>query len=532
MSSYFLTLAMTSPGRQLAFRRAVVFHVLLSAVLGWLALTIAPKYLTFFGDALLVVGIVEGAALVGWRLAQLPKSQALEFLLVSPLRPRNVFLSEALVGLGRLALVTMCGLPVLLLLTAERRLYLSDLPAMLLMPWLWGAIAGLGLTVWAYERRGVRRWGERVGLLLILVYLVVGVLAAERLQVWLASLPSGAGEFFFRIVGFVFNYNPFGVLENWMSPKRDPALALERMVTVAAGSVLLLAALLTRGALRLKGHFHDRHYTPATDRRRSEVGAIGDRPLSWWAVRRVMEYSGRSNLWMAGGFGVVYAAYVVLGDRWPAWMGQMVFQIFEHLGGVPALTAGMAVLAAVPAAFQYGLWDASRQDRCKRLELLLLTRLDGTDYWKAAAAAAWRRGRGYFFVAVILWSALGIAGRATVPQVLAAAATGGLLWTFSFALGFRAFSRGVHANGLGMLLTIGLPLLAIVLIRSHIPVVASLLPVGAVYEALTGGPTLLWLAGPVLTAGLTLAVARSARRHCDAELRAWYDRNQGIKVLD
>ena len=39
------------------------------------------------GNVLLVLGIVEGALLIGWRLAQLPKSQALEFLLVSPLRP-------------------------------------------------------------------------------------------------------------------------------------------------------------------------------------------------------------------------------------------------------------------------------------------------------------------------------------------------------------------------------------------------------------------------------------------------------------
>ena len=47
----------------------------------------------------------------GWRLTQIPKSQALEFLLVSPLRPRRLFLAEALVGLTRLALVTLSGLP-------------------------------------------------------------------------------------------------------------------------------------------------------------------------------------------------------------------------------------------------------------------------------------------------------------------------------------------------------------------------------------------------------------------------------------
>jgi hypothetical protein len=321
-------------------------------------------------------------------------------------------------------------------------------------------------------------------------------------------------------------------LENWLSPRRDPAIALERLLLVSAASSMLGVVLLARGAFRMKAHFHDRHYSPAANHSRAAENSIGDRPLSWWAVRRVLEYSGRANIWLAGGFGLVYAAYILLGDAWPAWMGTMVFQIFDRLGGVPALAAALVVLAAVPAAFQYGLWDASRQERCKRLELLLLTELDGTDYWLAAAAAAWRRGRGYFLVALILWAALGLAGRATINQVLAAAAAGTLLWAFSFAVGFRAFSRGVHSNGLGMILTIGLPLLAVVLTRANVPVLSSLLPVGAVYEAATAQPNWLWLTGPLLTAAITLIVSRRAQRNCDRELRAWFDHNQGLKLLD
>jgi hypothetical protein len=34
------------------------------------------------GHILLVAGVVEGATLIGWRLTQLPRSQALDFLLV------------------------------------------------------------------------------------------------------------------------------------------------------------------------------------------------------------------------------------------------------------------------------------------------------------------------------------------------------------------------------------------------------------------------------------------------------------------
>jgi hypothetical protein len=238
------------------------------------------------------------------------------------------------------------------------------------------------------------------------------------------------------------------------------------------------------------------------------------------------------NIWLAGGFGLIYAAYILLGDAWPVWMGRMVFQIFEHLGGVPVLSTGLIVLAAVPAAFQYGLWDASTQDRCKRLELLLLTELDGTDFWLAAAAAAWRRGRGYFLVAIVLLLALGLSGRATLLQVAAAIAAGTLLWTFSFAVGFRAFSRGMHANGLGSFLTLGLPILAGVLIQLRIPVLSSLVPPGAVYLAQTSEPSWLWLPGPVMIGLATLAITRSVRNRCERELRLWFDRNQGRKALD
>jgi hypothetical protein len=533
MSLPFLTLAMTAPNRQRSFRRAAVFHLVAISAMAWMALNFPPRFLPIFGDGILLVGIIEGASLIGWRLVQLPKSQALEFLLVSPLKPQRVLLAEALAGFGRFALITFSGLPILTLLVWYGRLAASDLPALILMPLLWGAIAGVGLTVWAYERLGIRRWGERATLILIVIYLIIGVLAAERLQAWLTVLPAHAAESVQLAVLYAIHYNPFGAMENWLAPHPQfPDRVVQRLLIVAGGSLILLVLLLTRAAVRLKGHFHDRHYRPFEERARGRFGGIGERPLSWWAVRRVMEYSGRMNMWLAGGFGLVYAAYIVMGDAWPAWLGRLVFQIFESIGGAPALATGLVVLAAVPAAFQYGLWDASTQDRCKRLELLLLTELDGTDYWAAAAAAAWRRGRGYFLVALILWLALGLSGRASAAQVVAALAAGVLLWGLSFALGFRAFSRGVHASNLGTLLTIGFPLLAAILVRSGLPILSSLIPVGAVYQALTGSPSWQWLPGPLLTASITLVIAHSARAHCDRELRLWYDKNQGVKVLD
>src|SRR5262245_24122609 len=110
----FLTLAAVSPGRQWAFRRLVVAHLLALASGLWTVHRMPPLAgATPLGCLLVTAGVVEGAILIGWRLTQLPKSQALEFLLVTPLRSGHVLLGEAVAGLGRLALVTLSGLPVL-----------------------------------------------------------------------------------------------------------------------------------------------------------------------------------------------------------------------------------------------------------------------------------------------------------------------------------------------------------------------------------------------------------------------------------
>jgi len=526
----FLALAAQSPGRQQAFRLAVVVH--LAVLAGGVGMTVReppgrpPLALAMM---LLVAGIVEGAGLLGWRLTQLPKSQALEFLLVTPQRPGRVLLAETVVGLGRLGLVTLSGLPVLGLLVALGRLDPLDLAVLLVMPFTWGAVTGLGLTVWAYEPLRVRRWGERVVIGLVVLQLGIGILAGEHLRSWINLLPDSLGRAVFFGFGAFHAYNPFAVLSYWL--KEEPATAWQRVVGLEVAAVAGIVILIIRAAWRLQGHFHDLHYQPAVDRSAKRRSRLADRPLSWWAVRRVSRYSGRINLWLAGGFGVLYALHTVAGPRWPAWLGRQIFQICDQTGGLPALATALVVLAAVPAAFQYGLWDANAHERCRRLELLLLTGLRGQDYWEAAAAAAWRRGRGYFAVAVLLWAAAGIAGQLTWTQTLAAAAAGVLLWAPYFAVGFRAFTRGFQANGLGMLLTIGLPLLACGLHQTSQPLLAGLTPPGFVHAAGAGTPDVIWLVGPMLAGVVALMVARVALGRCDLDLRAWYERHHGRKVI-
>jgi hypothetical protein len=522
---------MVAPARQRGFRLAAAAHLVLVSFLA-LALLRDSSFFALAAQTLLIAGIVEGAVLIGWRLTQLPKSQSLEFLLVSPLHPKRVFRAEAIVGIARVVLVSLCGLPLLAILVLAGRIGLDDLVVLLAMPFLWAIVSGLGVTVWAYESPAVRRGCEFFGLFAVLLYLVVGVLAGENLVRWVAELPETARFWIMELYGWMHTYNPFAVLQFWSQTLRPVELAAQRILAVNLVGFAVAVAFAARGAARLRGHFHDRHYRPIVEKFRRDSSGPGDRPLSWWAVRRVMQYSGRVNIWLAGGFGIVYAAYTIAGVHWPPWMGRLIFQMVESFGGIPVVTAGLVVLAAVPASFQYGLWDSSVPDRCRRLELLLLTKLDGADYWAASAAAAWRRGRGYCTVALILWIAPLLGGKATLAAVLTAASAGVLVWCLYFALGFWSFARGRQANGFGSLLTLIVPLAAVLLARADLPQVAALVPPGSVWFLLRYGPTKMGLLAAILIGAAALALGMSVRRTCERDLRQWYDQNHGLRAAD
>jgi hypothetical protein len=524
----FFAQAGQSPTRQFSFRRTVAVH-LFTVGCGVYAAARQPMRQgnEILGNLLLVAGIVEGAMLVGWRLGQMPKSQALEFLLVSPLRPFWLFVAEAAVGITFLALVTLSGLPVLMLLMADGRLHPLDPLVLSVMPFTWGAVTGLGLAVWAYEPARVRRWGEFISMLGILIYLLVGVLAGENLRHWVNVLPEGLAVSVLRGFRGMHTHNPFGIMRDWMTTPIDNVW--ERAAWIQGLGVLIAVCLLLRAAARLQPHFHKLHYQPAADVRHAQRTPVGERPLAWWAVKRVTRYSGRINLYLAWGFGAAYATFLLAGPHWPAWMGKRVFEICEANGGVAGLVSGLVILAAVPAAFQYGLWDSNAQDRCRRLELLLLTRLEARDYWEAASAAAWRRGKGYLGVALVLSLAGLAAGRTRLPEALAAGGAAAILWALYFALGFRGFARGGQANGVGILLTVGLPFAAYALSTLGMAGFAGLLPPGMVHGAYRG-PGLVWLAGPLAMALLSLAIARHSLRTGDRDLRRWYDLHHGQKV--
>ena len=125
-----------------------------------------------------------------------------------------------------------------------------------------------------------------------------------------------------------------------------------------------------------------------------------------------------------------------------------------------------------------------------------------------------------------------MAGQATPAQAAGALAAGIVLWAFYFALGFRAFSRGMQANGLGSLLTLGLPALTYVLYKAGVPAAGMFLPPGSIYSALAEPLSLLWIGGPLLLGTAALITSRHALAHCDGELRRWYDLNHGRMAVE
>ncbi len=522
----FFTLAAVSPTRQNSLRTLAVAHVLgIAALVASAHFTRTLRSPLALGNLLLIAGVIEGALLVGWRLAQLPKSQALEFLLVSPLHPSRVFLGEAAVGLARLALVTLAGLPLLCYLIGVGMLVPEDLLTLVALPLVWGAFTGLGLTAWAYESVEFRRWGERIVIAGILFYLLVGVLAAEHLPLWLGVFPRPIAIAFYSAFFGFHEYNPFGIVRHML--ESAPGQADARVVWGILMGLVLAGLCLARATWRMLDHFRDTHYRPL--RLEEDVGraAVGDWPLTWWAVKRVSKYSGRINLWLAGGFALLFAAYTLAGDRWPAWLGSSVFQIFERLGGIPMLTTALVLLAAVPAAFQYGLWDHSDADRVRRLELLLLTGLGASSYWDAAFQAAWKRGRGYFAIALVLWASAYFAGQMTEIEVVAALSAGVILWGLYFALGFQAFSRGKQANLLGLTLTLVLPAATAIAARQGFADLAVFLPPGGLFFK-PDSPA--WVTGVIVAGGVTMFLIHHGLTHCDHQLRRWYDLNHGARA--
>lgn len=518
-----------SVNRQSAFRWLLAMHL---TIIGGTAVFGAALQLTNYsetiGFSVLIAGIVEGAIVVGWRLTQLPKSRSLEPMLLSPVPAPRIMIGEQLVGLTLLVNLCTSSAPVILGLVVLGLLDRREAAAYLMMALTWGCVTGFGLVWWAYEPAHVRRVGERVCLIGILIYLVVFGLAGEHLFRWLAALPLDIGVIVHRtILGFDEN-NPFGLVHQ-IAAGGKPGLAT-RMVLLEIAGVVLTLAFLARSAWRLKGHYVERHYRISQEERVAERHAIDEHPLSWWADLRVSEYPGRINLWLALCVSALYATFLLFGNYWPKWLGTNLFRVFELIGGVPGFVTVLMLLSAVPAAYQYGLWDSSIPERCRRLELFLMTQLGPVDYLRASWSAAWRRGRGYLAAAVLLWVASVGAHRFTPLSAMLAALAGMSVVLLYFAVGFRNFARSQASTAMGFLLTVGLPLLTWALGAGGLGFLAACLPPGVVYYATVGAHSPAMVLS-VIAANVVIAswLLRRALLLFDVELRGWYDQHHGAR---
>ena len=82
------------------------------------------------------------------------------------------------------------------------------------------------------------------------------------------------------------------------------------------------------------------------------------------------------------------------------------------------------------------------------------------------------------------------------------------------------------------LVTLGLPALLFGLRAADLEAAANLVPTGLSYTPVRDGVTGAWAVGLVLTGATAAVLTRRGLAHCEADLRLWYDRNQGRKSVE
>ncbi|MEZ6072745.1 MAG: hypothetical protein R3C10_21400 [Pirellulales bacterium] len=486
----------------------------------------------------LLVGIVVGGCLVGWRLAQLPKSRALEFTLVAPGSDWEFVGAEVLVAAVRTVVVLSAPLPLLVMLASMGWFDARQATTIYAVPIAAGTLAGLGLAVVAYEPMWVRKSLERLLLATIVLYLVCCGLFGAAFVPWLSrqwhqwQLASGMFSTSLAVLG---QLNPFRLTEEVGS---DPSsVTWFRAGAVVSFLLALSAACACRLVRRLRPHHYEENYDRQFDRRAYQQ-AVGDRPLSWWTARRVSRFKGNVNLYLAWATVGLYSSWLVLADRWPPWLATQLLWMIESFGGGAILAAAAVQLAVVPTAFLNGLWDSNEQQRARRLELLLVTPLGARQYLWASVTAAWCRGRGYVLAALVLWAAALHAGRISSADVITLCAVSAVYMLLSFSVMFRFFARTDSDHDVtvrGIFWSVGLPLLTAAVYQSGATAMLAASPLGAIYllslpaaarEQLLGAEApgvmhVVWAAQAFYLC-LSVVLLRRALASFDHEIREWF----------
>jgi len=489
-----------------------------------------------------LLAVVCGGFLTAWRVTQLPKSRTYEFNLLTPSSDWELLAGELVAGMCRTAVVTLATAPLLAALWGVGWIAGAGCLALLIVPLAAGWLSGLLMAVVAFEPLWFRRLVERIVLMVVLVYLIVfgllGHFCMPKIIVWWSGL-TGTPAATFAQVGATTRYlNPFRLL-GAVSHDPDSGLAL-RLIVVTAVLVLVGLLCFVRLVVRLRAHYEEENYIRPADHRRS-VRAIGQNPLAWWTWRRVSQFRGHINLYLTWTTLVLYAAWMLLEDRWPPWLAMSQLQMIHRLGGEAMLSVAALQLAVVPMAFLNGLWDSNSQQRVQRLELLLITPLGGRQFLQASAVAAWTRGKGYALGAIVIWSASVIAGRIHWFEAAAILLLGSCYLLLCFAVAFRNFARVESDQSVtvrGLVWSIGMPLLTFALFQMGSHTLAAATPLGSIFVLSLPAaeraswvscsmPTIWFIASTVSVACLisSLLLLKSAVRNFDQEIHHWFEAN-------
>ncbi len=489
-----------------------------------------------------LLAVVCGGFLTAWRVTQLPKTRAYEFYLLTPASDWELVAGEMVAGMCRTAVVVLATAPLMAALWGTGWLSGAGCLALLVVPLVAGWLSGLLMAVVAFEPMWFRRLVERLVLLVVLVYLVVfgllGHFCMPKIIAWWSGL-TGTPAATFAQVGATTRYlNPFRLL-GAVSQETEPGLAL-RLAVVTAALMLVILLCFARLVVRLRAHYTEENYAHSAGRRQSRR-SIGQNPLSWWTWRRVSQFRGHINLYLTWTTLVLYAAWMLLEDRWPTWLAMSQLQMIRGLGGEALLSVAALQLAVVPMAFLNGLWDSNSQQRVQRLELLLITPLAGRHFLQASAVAAWTRGKGYAVGAIGIWLAAVLSGRIQWFEAAGIVLLGACYLLLCFAVAFRNFARVESDQSVtvrGLVWSIGMPLLTVALFQMGSHAWAAATPLGGVFMLSLPGaeraswvncslPTVWFIAGTIAATSLigSLLLLKSAVRNFDREIHDWFEAN-------
>ncbi|MEK6233322.1 MAG: hypothetical protein N2C14_01270, partial [Planctomycetales bacterium] len=396
-----------------------------------------------------LMAVIVGGSLTGWRVTQLPKSRTAEFFLMTPRTDWEIVRIEIVGGMLRTAYVIGANVPFILAMWGGGWITPVEATALIVVPVAAGWTAGLVLAAVAYAPLWVRRFGERMVLVCILVYLVLFGLLTE---LFVLNFVSYAAQ-------WTQNYRMWvdpAAMADFINPFRLLGVVGQHSDAQVSGRLAATLAVLFGVCLtsywwlgwRLRRHYLEENYG-SQYRRKGYVKPILENPLAWWTARRVSRFRGNVNLYLGGTTVVLYCGWMLVTEYaaqlsklltpvyltwiaflfssgtadftvrlaeftteaaslpleigWPAWAGGQLMKMFWFLGGSAVLGVFGVQFGLVPVGFLSGLWDSNQQQRVGRLELLLVTELTARDFLGGSVAAAWTRGKWYLVGVLFLW---------------------------------------------------------------------------------------------------------------------------------